>query len=448
MPLSFVPVNYDDIYHRLKSEKILLNHEDILKSENKEALDQLIMKNYSEDNISLIPSCSCGETTGTYYVGEICPSCNTVVNSGVDDDISFLLWVEKPIGVMPFINTTILQILVERYKITKPNISLVKYLMLPNLPIDTQNRKNYHLLEKLDFILANKGIKRGYNSFVQHFFEIVEILELNFGKAKKVEKEEFLNWIKTLDKVVFSDYLPFPNRVVFAIDSNELGDFIDKSLLDPINSMRRLTGIDLYTKPSTIKQNKVAKSLLELAGFYFNYMHYSFFIKPALIRKHVSSSRSHFTLRTVITSIPGPHRYDEIYLPWGLATTLFREHILGQLRKRGLSYKKAVNHLLYHNRIFCPIINEIFADILACSGDGVRGMLNRNPSLHRGSIQAVRITRIKTDPDDNTLSMSYLIAKSFNADYDGRMLPSQNLHNGWKSLRALFTKHTYKYVCG
>ena len=144
---------------------------------------------------------------------------------------------------------------------------------------------------------------RGYNSFVQHFFEIVEILELNFGKAKKVEKEDFLNWIKTLDKVVFSDYLPFPNRVVFAIDSNELGDFIDKSLLDPINSMRRLTGIDLYTKPSTIKQNKVAKSLLELAGFYFNYMHYSFFIKPALIRKHVSSSRSHFTLRTVITRI-------------------------------------------------------------------------------------------------------------------------------------------------
>ena len=67
-------------------------------------------------------------------------------------------------------------------------------------------------------------------------------------------------------------------------------------------------------------------------------------------------------------------------------------------------------------------------------------MLNRNPSLHRGSIQAVRITRIKTDPDDNTLSMSYLIAKSFNADYDGRMLPSQNLHNCWKLLLGRLTK--------
>lgn len=448
MPLSFVPVNYDDIYNRLKSDKILLNHQDILNSESKATLDQLIMKNYSEDNISLIPSCSCGETTGTYYVGEICPTCNTAVTSGVDDDIAFLLWVEKPAGVMPFINTTILQILVDRYKITKPSVSLVKYLLLPNLPIDSQNRKNYHILEKLEFILANKGIKRGYNSFIQNFFDIVEILEFNFGKAKKIEKEEFVAWIRSLGNVIFSDHLPFPNRVVFAIDSNELGDFIDKSLLDPINAMRRLTGIDLYTKPSTVKQNKVAKSLLELSGFYFNYMHNSFFIKPALIRKHISSSRSHFTLRTVIVSIPGPHTYDEIYLPWSLSCTLFREHILGQLRKRGISYKKAVNHLLFHNKIFCPIINEIFNEIIACSGDGVRGMLNRNPSLHRGSIQAVRITRVKTDPDDNTLSMSYLIAKSFNADYDGRMLPSQNLLNCGKLLRALYTKHTYKYVCG
>jgi len=127
---------------------------------------------------------------------------------------------------------------------------------------------------------------------------------------------------------------------------------------------------------------------------------------------------------------------------------LFREHILGQLRKKGWSYKKAVNHLLFHNKIFCPIINEIFVDILACSVTGVKALLNRNPSLHRGSMQAIRITRIKVDPDDNTISMSYLIAKSFNADYDGRMLPSLNLLNCGNPLRALFTKHAYKYVCG
>lgn len=422
MPHAFELVKHDDIFQRLTSEKVLLNHQDILNSESKAVLDQLIMKNYSDDNLSLIPSCSCGEITGTYYVGETCGTCKTIVTSGVDDDISFLLWCQRPQGVEKFINPVVLNILVERYKITKPNVSLVKYIMLPNLPIDHQQRKNKPLLESLDFILQSKGIKRGYNSFIQNFFEIVEMLEFTFGKAKKVEKEEFVAWIKSLDGVLFNEYLPFPNRIVFAIDSNELGDFIDKSLLDPINSMRRLTGIDLYTKPPAVKQNKVAKSLIEMGSFYFTYMHQSFFIKPALIRKHISSSRSHFTLRTVITSIPGPHIYDEIYLPWSLSCTLFREHILGQLRKKGWSYKKAVNHLLFHNKIFCPIINEIFADILACSQDGIKSILNRNPSLHRGSVQAVRVTRFKTDPDDNTISMSYLIAKSFNADYDGDAL--------------------------
>lgn len=422
MPLTLELNNHDELFHRITSDKLLLNHQDLLNAENKATLDQLIMKNYSEDNLSLVPSCGCGEVTGAYYVGETCHKCNTRVASSIDDNLSFLLWLEKPQGVEKFISPTVLAILLERYKITKPNVQLIKYIMLPNLQIDKQQRKNRPLLERLDFLLEANGIKRGYNGFVQNFFTIINILEQEFSKVKKSEKEEFIEFLKANESKLFCNYLPFPNRIVFAIDSNELGDFIDKSLLDPINAMRRVTGIDLYTKPSQVKQTKVAKSLIELAGFYFNYMYNSFFIKPALIRKHISSTRSHFTARAVITSIPGPHCYDELHLPWSLSCTLFREHILNRLRVKGYSYKNAVNHLLFHNKLYCPVIESIFHEILACSGNGVKAILNRNPSLHRGSIQTVRITKIKTDIDDNTFGMSYLIAKAFNADYDGDML--------------------------
>lgn len=422
MPVTLRLKNQDDLFHRTTGDKILLNHQDILNSENKHMLDTLSMKNYSEDSLSLIPACNCGELKGAYYIGQVCHVCKTTVTSSVDDGLSFLLWLERPQGVEMFISPIVMAILLTRYKITKPNVQLIKYIIVPNLPIDKRQNKNIPLLEKLDFMLETNGIKKGYNSFIQNFFKIIEILESEFVKVKKSEREAFYNFLFENRNNIFSNYLPFPNRVVFAIDGNELGDFFDRSLLDPINAMRRVTGIDLYTKPSAVKQSKVAKSIIDLANFYGNYMKDSFFIKPGLVRKHISSTRSHFTARAVVISIPGPHAYDEIHLPWSLSCTLFRIHILNRLEARGFTYKKAVNHLLYHNRIYCPILDKIFQEIIACAGNGVEAILNRNPSLHRGSMQAVRITRIKTDTSDNTISISYLIAKAFNADFDGDQL--------------------------
>jgi hypothetical protein len=427
MPVSLKLINYDELYNALDTDKILLNHCDVFNSESKEMLDNLIIKNYSEDNLSIIPSCQCGELKGTYYVGDVCGRCHTTVISSIEDNISFLLWLERPQEVEFFISPIILSILLARYKITKPNVPLIKYIMLPNYVIDKkQQKKNLPLLEKLDFLLESNGIKRGYNSFIQNFFKIIEILDGEFVKDKIQDRIEFQEFLLANKDKLFSRYIPFPNKIMFAMDSNELGKFIDKSLLNPINVIRRLTGIDLYTKPSNVKQTKVAKSLLDLAEFYVGYMKTTFFSKPGLIRQHITSTRSHFTGRAVITSIPGPHAYDELYMPWSLACSLFRENILNCLYKRGYTYKTAINFLVYHNRIYHPVLDEIFREIISSTPDGVKALFNRNPSLHRGSIQTVRITRIKTDVDDNTFSFSLLIMKSFNADLDGRPLLSMN----------------------
>ena len=440
MPVVLRLKNFDSIYDTLKTDKILVNTIDIFNSDTKEMLDQLIIKNYSEDNLSIIPSCHCGELKGTYYVGDVCSHCGTTVTSSVDDNISFLLWLEKPQEVEWFISPIVLSILLNRYKITKPNVPLIKYIMIPNYVIDKkQQKKNLGLLEKLDFLLQSNGIKRGYNSFVTNFFKIIQILDQEFVKEKVTEKAIFQEWLLSNKDRIFSRYLPFPNKIMFAMDSNELGKFIDKSLLNPINVIRRVTGIDLYTKPSQIKQNKVAKSLVDLAEFYQGYMKSTFFSKPGLIRQHISSTRSHFTGRAVITSIPGPHDYDELWLPWSLSCSLLREHILNRLYARNFSYKQAINFLQFHNKIYHPMLDEIFQEIIRAASvntltmkegsiyedfirpneGGIKAFLNRNPSLHRGSIQTIRITRVKTDLDDNTFSMSYLIGPSFNADFDG-----------------------------
>lgn len=441
MPEVLKLINSDTIYDMLQSEKILINNEDIFDTENKEKLDTIILRNYSEDNLSIIPSCNCGELKGAYYVGELCHKCNTHVSSSLEDNISFLLWLKKPLEVEQFISPIIIAILLNRYKMTKPNIQLIRYIMLPNYRIDKkQQKKNIATLEKLDFLLASNNIKRGYNSFVQNFFKIIEILEENFVKTKQTNDPDynFYNFLERNRGAIFSNHLPFPNRIIFAMESNELGKFIDKSLLNPINVIRRLTGIDLYTKPSTVKQNKVATSLIDLSEFYVSYFKNVIFDKYGLTRQHISSTRSHFTARAVITTLGGPHRYDEIHLPWSVGCTLFREHVLNRLYARKYTYKQAVNFLLFHNKIYHPVLDEIFNEILHNGVSEVKGLFNRNPSLHRGSIQTVTITCIKTNTNDNTIGMSDLIAPAFNADVDGDELnftlaltekTYRNLHN-------------------
>jgi len=303
-------------------------------------------------------------------------------------------------------------------------VSLIEHMLVPTYRVDTHhNKANRHHLERLDYLLAQHQIPKGYNSFVQNFFRVIELLETEFYPKGKSDPRDFLSFLRDNEKVIFSNYLPFPNKVVFASETNELGQFFDKSLLlSPINVIRRLSGIDQRVKPSSVKQVKVAKSLIELGGFYENYFRRALFKKEALIRHHINSSRLHFTCRAVIVSIMGIHAHDELHLPWSVAVSLFRPFILRQLELRGYSYREQVRFVMRHNRVYHPLLDEIFKSFIASTERGIIALFNRNPSLHRGSIQRVVITRVKIDPLDTTFAMSDRIAPGFNADHDGKIV--------------------------
>lgn len=411
--------NYDDIFNRTNNEKFILNHQDAFSTENKEMLDNVIMTNYSEDSLSLIPKCVCGELSGAYYIGDMCSVCNTTVSSTVDDNLSFLLWLERPIGVQKIINPIVLFILLSRYKISKPSVRLIEYLLIPGTEVKKKGIKTDGSLDRLNQLLKENNIPKGYNGFVENFYQVIKLLETYYSKANKKNKEAFYNWLLENKNNIFSNYLPFPNKVIFALDTNELGSFFDKNILGPLNSIRRVTGIDLYDNSIPKKEKKLAKSLIEMAYFYDKYLTYSLFKKPGLIRQHISSTRSHFTARAVITSIVGPHDHDEIHLPWTLSCTLLREHILKGLTNRGMSYKERVNFFISNLRTYNPVIEDIFNDILSFTNGKIEIIFIRNPSLHRGSVQAVNITRFKTDVEDKTISIPLALCPNWNSDFDG-----------------------------
>lgn len=432
MPVQINLVNFDSLFASQSTSPILINYIDVFNSTNKDFIDSMLLKNYDTDQLSLIPSCSCSELRGNYYIGQICPKCNTPVTSPLENNLSFLIWLAKPQNIEPFISPVILNTLLNRYKIIKPSVRLIEYILLPNFKFEKRTqKKNLDKIEKLDFLLKQHNIKRGYNSFIENFFTIIDILEEHFNKSNKSDGfKEYL--LKNKDNI-FSNYLPFPNKVLFSMESNELGKFIDKNLLKPLNVVRRLTGIDIKSISNYNKQNRIAVSLIDLADFYSNYFKTAIFNKPGLIRQHITSTRSHFTARAVITSIYGPHEYDEVHIPWVVAINLLREHILNRLYERGFNYKQASKFIAENVASYNPLLNEIFNEIINDTTKlypenyinnsivklGLPCLMVRNPSLHRGSIQLKRITKVKTEVNDYTISFSVLSFPCYNADVDG-----------------------------
>ena len=134
--------------------------------------------------------------------------------------------------------------------------------------------------------------------------------------------------------------------------------------------------------------------------------------KEGIFRKHVYGARSHFTFRFVIVSVPGPHKKDEIHVPWVAGPTAFRPHLLNKLTRRGYTYKEA-NKILYRSvKKYDPLIAELLQELIDESPyRGIPAIINRNPSLKQGSTQLVYITKFKDKPDEFTLDLSQLVVK-------------------------------------
>jgi len=172
--------------------------------------------------------------------------------------------------------------------------------------------------------------------------------------------------------------------------------------------------------------------------------------KSGWFRRHVFGTRPAFSFRAVISSLHGEHRYNEVHLPWSLSVSLFKQHLLNKLHRRGMPPAKANQYLQDHIETFSELLSELFDELseeateqsrqeaIRRSGSilhrmvnlpvdlqydsGIGTIIQRNPSLKRLSAQRFFITKIKKDPAINTISLSVLVLKGPNADFDGDAL--------------------------
>jgi hypothetical protein len=112
---------------------------------------------------------------------------------------------------------------------------------------------------------------------------------------------------------------------------------------------------------------------------------------------------------------------------------------------RGYSAENAQAMINGYTHVYHPVLDEIFQELIADAYPymGLPVIFQRNPSLARGSAQLFWVTKVKTNPADNTIGVSVLGISVSNADFDGdemnvTYLDSKELVEKFKRLDPIY----------
>lgn len=418
----------DDIFNELRQSGkrlTVINDVSIVAKSAREDLARQIQMNHGSEIISRVPSCDFGCTKGSSNRGIYCPICKTKVQDSFDSAIEPAVWVRAPRGVVSLINPHFVYQLSTIF--TYRDFNFIEWLL------NTNYQHPHPPLEIAKFETA--GISRGYNNFILNFEKIFAILKAcTCFKSKLstiIELEEEYTMYK--DRV-FPQHISVACKSSMTIEDTVMGKYMDPIVPIVMEAINPITGIDVTLLPIQphVIQNRVAKCLFGLAEYVRHIYTEVFAGKPGIFRKHIYSTRNFFSARAVISPITVAHSYDELWVPWRVAISLLSLHLTNKLSKlahlnqygklvSGYSHAEIEHRLRKAAYTYDPLIDQLFKELIAESpgGRGIPCVIQRNPSLHRGSIQRMFISRVKTDLQDSTISISILCVRAFNADFDG-----------------------------
>lgn len=435
-------VDFDQSFKMLRSDPVILNDLKFYSEKERELVIQKFLTKYTADAISTLPQCECGALQGEYLLGEFCKECQTVVVSDQESSIEPVFWLRSPAGVAPLVNPVIWSIL--RNNFVHKRINIIDYLTNTNIPEPTQFNGVIEELKKLN-------VQRGYNYFIENFESVINILAntKEFKKAKKKTLIYFNELLQSWSSSVFSQYIPVPHRDLLVIENVKGVSKVDEISKKAMEAFNLMAGIDkkLAHKSLMSRMNRTSLALSKISEYYYSYYGKILSPKEGIFRHHIYSSRSHFSFRAVITSLTAEHHYDELHIPWGVAIGVLKIHIMNKLKKMGYDYNKALGFVYQSVKKYDPLMDQILQEILHESPGGyIPCAFHRNPTLLMGSIQLLRITKIKNNLNDNTIAISILLMAMYNGDFDGDEMNGvisvdQKLADLWEPLSTFHNIH-------
>lgn len=419
-------VNFDQEFNTLTTPPIIINDQPAFTEGDVENIHKAIYTRHTPDMLSNVPQCMCGFLTNEYRLGMMCPRCHTPVQQVTSEKLQTITWIRAPHGVDGLMNPVVWTLLAQRF--TYQSVNVIQYLMDTQYnPPEINGGKAVELFSALPF-------ERGVNKFIANFDEIMDFLfELRYFKLRTKNRpgvDLLRKMLKEYRDCIFSTYLPIPHRSLLVVEDSTSGNvYLDEYTPKAINAVLTLAGIDTasakgeLTSSLRLRESRSVRAVARLAEFYYYIVSKRLAKKEGILRKHVFATRSHWSFRAVVSSTTEPHNHENIYIPWGVATSVFNLHLHNKLQKLGFTPNEADKFLHQYATRYHPLMRHLFNELIAesCDPRGIPATLNRPPSLKRGSIQAVFISRIKDPDEGQTVSMSILIVRPLNCDFDGKM---------------------------
>ena len=273
--------------------------------------------------------------------------------------------------------------------------------------------------------LLDAKIPRGINKFYHHFDQFIDIW-FNISNRRggyKPMSEPIYDFIQKYRDRVFCKHLPMHSNQLFAIESNDSFDSMDKSVIQhSLDAVQTLTSLEMEIKELTEDrlQAKAWKVVTCMANAFKSCLDDVFLKKEGLLRKSNCGTTASFNSRAVIVSNQRPNSsYRHLIIPWGPAMVLFAQEMTGILiREKHYSISEIFHMRARYAKMFNQELYDIMYRFLQNHRQGGKPViLHRPPTLERGSHQGFLVPDVEKDPRINTFYLPNNTAAAFNADY-------------------------------
>lgn len=420
------------IFDNLPFKPIVIN--DIMPeyfNETQNGLQELLRTKFKDVDISVKPSCGCGKTSGI-LTPSVCPHCNSKVERSLDRTLESRLWVRAPKQVGYLINTRFLSLLIKDFspRFRRQKFNLVEFFIndsckLPtNMPLTGTSRVVTKTIDRFRAL----GVDRTIKSFHDNFDDIMQILlapdGFLGGKAKLHRRMSWLDFIEKYRDAIFVKALPYPSKDLMVVDQKQGSDVVDRHVTMLMGAFKEIARVDnpFIKEGMTDRKanNRVAKYLFDIVGYYENFYSNVAGRKKGLFRRGLGSATSHYVARATLCPIIGAHKYYDCEMPYPIVISLLRSEIFAKLLHRGYTQRQITRKVDEAAVNVCPEILGIMNELIEESEDpGICVAILRNPILDKLGNQIFFITKIITEKDSNAIRLSNTVIKGPNADYDG-----------------------------
>ena len=376
--------------------------------------------------------CKCGNLKSVLYRGEICPKCGVEVNTSR---------VRKKRGgrielLLPIVNTVFKGLVASIFDLPVKNFS--EYL---------SENPAVHLLEtdkvtklKIDgkyyYTVFDTDTSNTYDYGTKAMKSILKYIDIEHLKSfyKDLNTKEILDYfIKSnisLDNLIHYNIYVIPptyRDFYYLKGSYVVKSGINNYYISLIGRNRRLINMD------NIIEDERSKNIMIWREFVFiqnivdglilgNYKMNGIPVKgikelmsgkTGLIRMNMLGKRVRFTGRSVIVAGPDcKTENNEGIVPYNIIYDVYKPLILNRLGNYGIiKYEDKIKEYRNDTNLISKIIYEEIDNKFYF-------VLNRQPTLHPGSIQGLKV-RVNKDKSVQAILLDPLITEPLNADFDG-----------------------------